>query len=193
MGCLEKLRQIWDWICVSHSCRRQGPVAPGTSTAGTGGADGASRHWFVKEGSTTDGNHDETVRAPAGSHSTLRDAKHEGQDWAHTGGSKGDKMPMNNGRSCHRAAPPANAAREPSLCSQVGGSPGQPRTVLASPAAIPGARRGTGSFRGWRAPSRGSGPALPRRRAELSPPVTAARCPGKEGQTSRRTRGPQSR
>lgn len=126
MGCLEKLRQIWDWICVSHSCRRQGPVAPGTSTAGTGGADGASRHWFVKEGSTTDGNHDETVRAPAGSHSTLRDAKHEGQDWAHTGGSKGDKMPMNNGRSCHRAAPPANAAREPSLCSQVGGSPGQP-------------------------------------------------------------------
>lgn len=151
MGCLEKQWQIWDWIHVSHSCRRQGPVAPGASTAGTGGAAGASWHWFVKEGSISDGNHDETVRALAGSHSALGDAKHEGQDWAHIGGSKGDKMPMNSGRSCHRTIARADASRKPSLCSQVGGtvpavtgpSPGHPHSPSlssATPAAILGAR-----------------------------------------------------
>lgn len=129
-------------------------------------------HCLLREGSLCGGNHGETERALVGGHSPPKDAKHEGQDWAYAGGSRGDKMPMDSGRSCHSAAAPA---REPSLCPGGGGTvsavPGRaraaPSPALCSAAppetpSAPGRERGgaQGPSRGRRAPSRGSRPAL---------------------------------
>lgn len=177
--------------------KAQRPLGPAERGAG-----------FVKEGSTSDGNHDEAVRAVVGGHSPPGDTEQEGQDWAHAGGSRGDKMLMNSSRSCHRAAAPW----EPSRCPQVGRTvpavtgPGPCRAPAphcplslhrefseAVPGRDTGARRGVGSVPRAEGSLSRAPASTARRGAELSPRVAAGRSPGREGQRSRRTRGPQRR
>lgn len=138
-GRLEKHRQIQGWIRVGQGCRRQGPVAPRASRPGTGGAGGASWHWFVEEGSISGGNPRRGCESPCWRLQRSRDAKHEGQDWANASGSRADKILTKCARGCHRAASAADTAREPSLCPRCHGAEPSP---LPSPAPSPAAPAG---------------------------------------------------